>query len=114
KWEAEQRLIEVCRGSQMQAVILRLATLYGEGDRGNVARLMSAIDRGRFVWVGRGLNRKSLVHVDDAARACVLAATQSPSSSFDKTTVFNVAAPPVAMRQVVESLATTLHRPIPP
>jgi nucleoside-diphosphate-sugar epimerase len=108
KLEAERQLLEVCRHSAMQPLILRLATLYGEGDRGNVARLMSAIDRGRFVWIGRGRNRKSLLHVDDAVHALVLAAVSSPNLPHEHDSVFNVAAEPVAMRQVVELLAAAL------
>jgi hypothetical protein len=43
----------------MALTILRLATLYGEGDPGNVGRLMRALDRGRFLWIGDGSNRNS-------------------------------------------------------
>ena len=39
----------------MALTILRLATLYGEGDRGNVGRLMRTPDRGRFLWIGGGI-----------------------------------------------------------
>lgn len=40
------------------AVLLRLATVYGARDRGNMARMMEAIRRGRFVLPGDGKNRK--------------------------------------------------------
>ena len=43
KYQAEQRAIEIAQQSSMALTILRLATLYGEGDPGNVARLMRAI-----------------------------------------------------------------------
>ena len=78
KYQAEQRAIEIAQQSGMALTILRLATLYGEGDPGNVARLMRTIDRGRFIWVGDGSNRKSLLYKGDAARA-ILAVLQQPA-----------------------------------
>ena len=109
KWQAEQRAIEVARETGMQLTILRLATLYGEGDPGNIARLMRLIDRGRFVWVGNGSNRKSLIHREDAARACIAAAC-APDSG---TRIFNVSAPACLVRGLVEGLASLLGRRIP-
>jgi nucleoside-diphosphate-sugar epimerase len=110
KWLAEQRAIEIAQTSGMALTILRLATLYGEGDPGNVARLMRTLDRGRFMWVGDGSNRKSLIHRDDAARACVTA-LRSPGAGLR---VFNVSSPACTMRDVVEYLAVALNRSVPP
>lgn len=109
KAAAEGRAIAALRGSPVRLTILRVATLYGEGDRGNVQRLLRAISRGRFVWIGRGTNRKTLVHVADAARACVLPLARRG----DAVEVYNVAAPPVTMRAVVEGLARALGRAVP-
>jgi nucleoside-diphosphate-sugar epimerase len=47
--------------------VLRCAVVYGLGDRGNVARLIRAVDRGRGVIIGRGQNRKSLLFADNLA-----------------------------------------------
>jgi nucleoside-diphosphate-sugar epimerase len=91
----------------MELIILRMATLYGENDPGNVGRLLRAIDRGRFLWIGDGQNRKSLVHVEDAASACALAAT-CPLSTHFRT--FNIAAVPCTMREIVSTLACSLGR----
>jgi len=106
KYQSEQRAIEIAKTSGMALTILRLATLYGEGDPGNVARLMKAIDCGRFVWVGNGSNRKSLLYKGDAARA-VSAVVSSPASGIN---IYNVSSPPCAMREVVEGLASALGR----
>ena len=76
---------------QLGLTILRLATVYGEGDRGNIARLMRTIDAGRFVWVGHGTNRKSLIHRDDAAAAVLAVVSTGPSG----IRTFNVSADPV-------------------
>jgi nucleoside-diphosphate-sugar epimerase len=109
KAEAERRVVEAAAGSGMRVTILRLATLYGEGDRGNVQRLLELIARGRFVWVGAGSNRKSLIHVDDAGRACV----QPLATPGEAVETYNVGGPPVAVREVVEELGRALDRPLP-
>lgn len=109
KAAAEKRVTEVAAGSAMRLTILRLATLYGEGDRGNVQRLLQLIESGRFVWMGSGTNRKSLIYVDDAARACV----RPIDFSGGAAETYNVAAPPVTMRGVVEELGRALQRPLP-
>lgn len=110
KYQAELHAIEIAKKSDMALTILRLATLYGEGDPGNVARLMRTIDRGRFIWIGNGSNRKSLLHSQDAARAC-LAVVQRPAIGVN---IFNVSALPCTMREVVEGLAGALGKHIPP
>ena len=66
----------------MALTILRLATLYGEGDPGNVGRLMRTLDRERFLWIGNRRNRKSLLYKGDAARAC-MAVAERPASGIN-------------------------------
>lgn len=106
KLQAEQIAAEVF-ASCGQLSCLRLATLYGEGDRGNVARLIHSLRRGWFVWPGSGLNRKSLLYKTDAARAC-LSVLQGTSGG-----IYNVSAPPVTMRDIVETICEALPRPVP-
>jgi Nucleoside-diphosphate-sugar epimerases len=89
KYNAELRAIEIARESGMALTILRLATLYGEGDPGNVGRLIRTLDRGRFLWIGDGSNRKSLLYKGDAARACVAVAERPVSGN----NIYNVSAP---------------------
>lgn len=109
KLQAEQRAIEIAKASGMRLTILRLATVYGEGDPGNVARLMWAIARGRFIWVGNGSNRKSLIYREDAARACVSVLRTSDAG----INIYNVSAAPCTMRDLVEGLASALGRRLP-
>lgn len=109
KLQAERCLIDICEKKDMNLTILRLATLYGEEDPGNVARLIRAIDRGHFMWVGCGENLKSLLHRDDAARACVAAIETSMSG----INIFNVSAAPIRMRDIVETIALALGRACP-
>lgn len=108
KVQAEAAAIEEA-GTFLPLTILRLATVYGEGDRGNVLRLIRLIDRRRFVWIGRGENRKSLIDRDEAAAAILLATKSIPTGRE----VFNVTAPAVAMRDVVAAIAMSLDRTLP-
>jgi nucleoside-diphosphate-sugar epimerase len=110
KYNAEQRAEEIARESGMALTILRLATLYGEGDRGNVHRLLATIDNGRFIWIGDGSNQKNLLYKGDAARACALVAV-NPAAGI-KT--YNVSAPPCTMREVVLGLLQELGRTLLP
>ena len=90
----------------MALTILRLATLYGEGDPGNVGRLMRTLDRGRFLWIGDGSNRESLLYKGDAARAC-MAAAERPASGIN---IYNVSAPACTMREIVDGIADALGK----
>ena len=44
-------------------VIVRPTVIFGEGNKGNVYRLLSQIASGRFVMVGNGKNKKSMAYV---------------------------------------------------
>ena len=106
KYQAELHAIEVAKQSGMNLTILRLATAYGEGDPGNVGRLMRSIDRGRFIWIGSGLNRKSLIHREDVGRAC-LAVLKKPPQGIN---IYNVSAPPCTMREIVAGISAALGK----
>ena len=54
-------------------VVLRMAAIYGPRMKGNYPRLVKALSRGLFIPVGRGDNRRTVVHEEDAVRAAVLA-----------------------------------------
>lgn len=110
KWRAEQQALEIAGAAGVSLTTLRLATVYGEGDRGNVERLIHTLDRGRFAWIGDGRNRKSLIHREDAAAALLLAAAGPPV----RPAVYNVAGPPCSMREIVDTLCRALGRRAPP
>lgn len=110
KLEAEKIAEKICLENKMALTILRLATVIGEGDRGNVLRLIKIIDKGRFFWIGKGENLKSLIYKGDAARACRVLALEKKTA---ETEIFNVSANPVSMREIVEKIAENLERKIP-
>jgi nucleoside-diphosphate-sugar epimerase len=109
KWRAELRTMERMDDSTAELAILRFATIYGVGDSGNVARLIRSLTLSPFIGFGTGLNRKSLIYKDDAARACLLASKGSGS----RFRVFNVSGNTSTMRDIVASICEALGRPQP-
>lgn len=69
KYEAEQ----IFKDWQLEAptertlVIIRPTVVFGEQNRGNVFNLLRQIASGKFVMIGRGLNRKSMAYVENIA-----------------------------------------------
>jgi nucleoside-diphosphate-sugar epimerase len=111
KLEAEQQAIHIAQRANLRLTILRMATLYGASDPGNVMRLLRLIDSGRFVWIGNGRNLKSLLHVNDAAAACVKAAVQPRPA--EQISIYNVSAGSAPMCEIVRIMASALDRPQP-
>ena len=109
KLESEKNAVKICEKNELPLTILRLATVIGENDRGNTARLVRMIDRGRFVWFGKGENYKSLVYKDDVARACLSVL----GKKTNKTEIFNITAEPVSMQEIVSEIAKNLEKKVP-
>jgi UDP-glucose 4-epimerase len=79
-WYAETKLLgEQIALAGVPTVSLRLAAVYGPRMKGNYLRLMHALRRGRFVMIGNGMNRRTLIHTYDVCSAALLAA-EHPSA----------------------------------
>jgi nucleoside-diphosphate-sugar epimerase len=72
KLAAEKIVLERASETGMKATVLRLPVVYGPRDRGNVARLIDTIRRGRYFIVGDGANLKSMVAVENVVDAAML------------------------------------------
>lgn len=70
KLEAER----IALASALKTTVLRLPVVYGARDRGNVAKLIEAIRRNRYVIVGDGQNLKSMVAAENVIDAALLVA----------------------------------------
>ena len=70
KAEAENlvRPLQTADGQPL-TTILRLAAVYGPHMKGNYPRLWQAIQQRRFIPIGQGHNRRTLIHVADVATA---------------------------------------------
>ena len=73
KLDAEKILFS--EGHVPEPVAIRLTMVYGGKDRGNMTRMVDAVRRRRFPPFPETGNRRSMVHVDDAVQAFLLAAT---------------------------------------
>ena len=109
KLAAENFCREFCRRDALPLTILRLPPVLGEGNVGNAARLVKAIDAKRFVWVGKGGNLKTLIYKNDVAKAVAKILTEKR----DGIEIFNLAAPPLAMRDFVGEIEKHLQKSVP-
>lgn len=60
--------------------VLRLGAVYGSRIKGNYNTLVNALAKGRFVPIGNGQNRRTIIYDQDVARAALLA-VQHPVAS---------------------------------
>ncbi len=109
KLEAEKVCIDICKRHSLPLTILRLAPVIGEENAGNAARLVNAIDRARFVWIGKGRNLKTLIYKKDVARAVFQVLKNKKSG----TEIFNLAAEPIAMKEFVGEIEKQLDKKVP-
>jgi UDP-glucose 4-epimerase len=86
KLAAERAVLSAAVGGQRIGTVLRAAAAYGSRVKGNYRRLALAIAHGRYVPVGRCLNRRTIVHDRDLADAVVLAAEHPAAAG----SLFNV------------------------
>jgi nucleoside-diphosphate-sugar epimerase len=110
KLEAEKILANICSHSNVQLSILRMSTLFGEEDPGNMRRLISSIARNRFVWIDAKENRKTFIHRDDAAYACYLTVTSDIS---EKISTYNVSGMTLKTNEIVSEIYQQLGKPLP-
>ena len=87
KLAAEQIVLAARRADgQPLGTVLRFGAVYGARIKGNYRRLVQALARGRFIPVGPGTNRRTLIYDKDLARAVVLSMSQSGAAGQ----IFNV------------------------
>ena len=105
KVEAEQRVREFRFPGGARPTVFRMSLVYGEGEGGNFSRMIRAIDAGRFVFIGDGSTRKSMIYVGDVARSALLAA-ESPQAQGE---TFVLSDPePYTVREVSGTIARHL------
>ncbi len=88
------------------SVILRIAATYGPRMKANYRRLAHAVQRRRFVSVGPGRNRRTLIHEIDVARAAMLAASHAPDGSTYNVTDGRVH----TLREVLAAISAAVDR----
>lgn len=87
KLDAEQIVLSAKNSNgDPLGVVLRFAAVYGSRVKGNYRQLLMALAKNRFIPIGQGENRRTLIYVKDVANAAVLAMTHPDAAGQ----VFNV------------------------
>ena len=95
---------------QPLGTVLRLGAIYGSRIKGNYERLTQALARHRFIPIGNGLNRRTLVYDKDVGRAAALAVSHPAAAGR----VFNVTDGEChTLNEIIESICTALGRKSP-
>ena len=89
---AERALRRIAAG-RMDVWIVRAASMYGEGDRGSMARLIRAIARSRFVLPGNGAQRKCLCYAGSLGDAITEGLARPEWPAFRRDSAFDLQAP---------------------
>jgi len=69
KWEAEAMLAQVAQETGLEVVIVRPPLIYGPGVKGNLARLLSWVERGVPLPLAGIRNARSLIGIDNFTSA---------------------------------------------
>ncbi len=110
KLAAEELVLDYGKRSALRGTCLRLPVVYGPHNKGNLARMIRAIDRGVFPPLPDTGNRRSMVHVSNVVEAAVLALTR-PGSSGQRYIVTD--ARPYSTRELYEAICRALGRAVP-
>jgi nucleoside-diphosphate-sugar epimerase len=111
KLAAERIVLDSTRSDgQPLGAVLRLSAVYGSRIKGNYRRLVQSLANGRFVPVGDGSNRRTLVYDKDVARAAVLAMRHPAAAGR----AYNVSDGRFhTLREIIEAICEALGRPPP-
>ena len=110
KRAAEDAVLAAARAGRIEASVLRLPMVYGIPGQGNLERLIDAIARRRCPPWPRIENRRSAVHVDDAAAAAIRLALHPAASAQVYTATDGQG---YSTRWLYEQIHRCLGRPLP-
>ena len=108
KLAAEKLVFDTAAARGFEAVCLRFPLVYGAGQKGNLTRMMAAIERGRFPPPPENGNRRSMLHVENAVDALILAGRHPAAAG---QTYFVTDAEPYSTRQVYDWIRAALGKP---
>ena len=108
KMEAEKIVLGARRADgQPLGTVLRFGAIYGSRIKGNYQRLLRTLARGRFIPIGDGKNRRTLIYEKDVARAAVLA-SEHPAAAGR---IYNVSDGQFhTLNEIIKTMCETLSR----
>lgn len=98
-----EKQIESFHGN-ISYTILRMATIYGEEFKDSFFKIFKLINNNKAYMIGNGKNHLSLVHIDDVARAMILAR----SSQLAANKIYNLTDGKVYTQESLFNLAAEL------
>jgi nucleoside-diphosphate-sugar epimerase len=106
---AAEKIVLNARGADGKPLgtVLRLGAVYGSRIKGNYERLTHALGHQRFIPIGDGLNRRTLVYDKDVGRAAALAVSHPAVVGR----IFNVTDGTFhTLNEIIESICAALGR----
>ena len=111
KLEAESVVIRYGRKNRFNSTVLRLPFVYGPGNKGYIQKMIAAVDRGRFILIGKGENKRNPVYVGTVVDAAVLAAANDKAAG--KTYIVTDGRDYTLREMYVETARALGRRPFP-
>lgn len=112
KWLAEQAIKEwYDKDSEGKSItVIRPTVIFGEKNRGNVYNLLKQIASGKFLMIGKGLNKKSMAYVGNVS-AFIKHRLELAQEGYH---VFNyVDKPDLTMTSLLKVIEKSLNKKIP-
>ena len=110
KREAELKLLEIGRQSDIHITIVRPSLVYGPGVKGNLALMRRGIEQGWFPPIPETENRRSMIHVDDLVRALLLTAENKRANGEIFIVTDGV---PHSSREIYEAICQSVGKTVP-
>ncbi|MGB8951818.1 MAG: NAD(P)-dependent oxidoreductase [Candidatus Aminicenantales bacterium] len=111
KLSAERLALDaINKEGQPLGVVLRLGAVYGARVKGNYKRLVHSLASNRFVPIGKGDNRRTLIYDKDVALAAILSA-QHPGAAGK---IYNVTDGQFhSVNEIIKAICRALGRKLP-
>ena len=110
KREAEIKVLETGKETEMQVSIIRPSLVYGPHVKGNLATMAQAIRKGWFPPLPENSNKRSMVHVDDLVRAILII---SKNNSIDGEIFVVTDNIEYSSRQIYEQMCIAVGKSVP-
>lgn len=109
KREAEELVLDGGRRFGIHVCNLRLTMVYGVGMKGNLPRMIEAIEHDRFPPLPDTDNKRSMVWVEDVVQAALLAAQKPEANGMTYIVTDNQA---YSTRRIYEAICAALGKPV--
>lgn len=110
KREAELKLLNISKHSDMHVSIIRSSLVYGRGVKGNLSLMQEGIRKGWFPPLPEVNNRRSMIHVDNLVNALIFVSEDERTNGEIFIASDNH---PYSSREIYEASCLIMGKPIP-